>query len=51
MIALAKRLMKGQEQYGRLSIVGDARDWHKEMREEMLDLVIYAAFQKLKEES
>lgn len=42
LIALAKRIRMGQEQYGELYI--GKRDWVKELVDEALDLVIYGAF-------
>lgn len=47
-IELMTRLLKGQEKYGALDLNGDKRDWLKERREEIEDLLIYTAFLSLK---
>ncbi len=46
---LAERLLMGQRQYGRLDLASDARDWKAERRAEIGDLLVYSAFQALKE--
>ena len=45
--AIARRLAKGREQYGDLSIDNDPRDWNEEAREELLDLVVYQEIRRL----
>jgi hypothetical protein len=46
---LAARLLEGQRRYGRLSLALDARDWKAERAEEISDLLVYTAFESLKE--
>ena len=45
---LAKRLLAGQRQYGRLDLAGDPRDFRKERGEELQDLLMYSAFEELR---
>lgn len=47
--AIALRLLGGQKTYGRLDIARDARDWSKELNEEILDVAVYTAIYLLKE--
>lgn len=42
---LARRLLAGQRQYGRLDLRNDRRDWQKEIDEERDDIAIYSAIQ------
>lgn len=46
---LARRLLVGQERYGRLDVARDQRDWRRERAEEVHDLLIYSAIAELKE--
>ena len=48
--ALAKRILVGQQQYGRLDLATDKRDWRKEKAEEEQDWLFYAVFEDLKRE-
>jgi hypothetical protein len=43
LLVLARRLLVGQRAYGRLDLVRDRRDWHREAAEEAADLAIYSA--------
>jgi len=45
--AVCKRLEIGRERYGRLELETDRRDWPRELGEELLDAVIYAAIVRL----
>lgn len=45
---LAERLIVGQRLYGRLDLRTDPRDWKKEIRAEIGDLLAYFAFEELK---
>ena len=45
---LAERLLLGQKQYGRVSIADDPRDWKRERTAEIADLLVYSAFEALK---
>lgn len=47
--AIALRLLGGQKTYGRLDIARDARDWQREIAEEVLDQAVYTAIYLLKE--
>lgn len=51
MAVLARRLLVGQERYGRLDVARDPRDWGKERSAEIQDLLIYSAFEELKRAS
>ncbi len=44
LLVLAKRLLDGQQRYGRLDLANDSRDWRKERAEELADSLIYGAF-------
>lgn len=46
-IAIAKRLVRGAEQYGHLDIASDKRDWTREANEEFLDATVYLAIRTL----
>lgn len=48
LVVLARRLLAGQQQYGRLRLATDARDWRHERAQEIQDLLIYTAFEELK---
>ena len=48
--ALAKRILVGQQQYGKLDLANDRRDWRKEKAEEEQDWLFYAVFEDLKRE-
>jgi hypothetical protein len=39
---IAKRLLMGQKQYGELNLANDKRDWNEELRQELLDVIVYA---------
>jgi hypothetical protein len=43
LLVLAKRLLAGQRQYGRLDLRNDARDFRRERAEEFADALIYGA--------
>jgi len=45
---LADRLLMGQRYYGKIDLATDPRDWVKERREELGDLLVYTAFGELK---
>jgi hypothetical protein len=47
---LAERLYRGQQQYGKIDLATDPRDFRKERAEEIEDLLIYTAFQALRRE-
>jgi hypothetical protein len=47
---LAQRLLDGQKAYGKLDLRTDPRDWEQERKEEIADLLVYTAFQTLKQE-
>ena len=47
MCAVAKRLETGRARYGLLDLAADPRDWQRELAEELLDAVIYAAIVRL----
>jgi hypothetical protein len=43
LVVLARRLLVGQQAYGRLDLCGDARDWRRERAEELADALVYGA--------
>lgn len=43
LVFVACRLAAGQEQYGRLDIKRDPRDWKRELGEEAADALVYSA--------
>ena len=45
---LAARILVGQEQYGRLDLANDKRDWRKEKAEEEKDWLFYVVFEDLR---
>lgn len=45
---LADRLLMGQRYYGKIDLATDPRDWEKERRDEIGDLLVYSAFGELK---
>lgn len=45
---IGARLAMGQEQYGKLDIAGDKRDWERELTEELGDSPVYMALAVLK---
>lgn len=45
--SIHKRLETGRAQYGRLDLLQDARDWNRELAEELIDAMIYAAIVRL----
>lgn len=45
---LADRLLLGQRCYGKIDLATDPRDWEKERRDEIGDLLVYSAFHELK---
>lgn len=47
--AIAKRLQKGAREYGGLNI-SNGRDWSRELREELLDAIVYATVLELRGE-
>lgn len=48
LIYLADRMWRGQIEYGKLDLKTDPRDWVKERRDEIADLLVYSAFIELK---
>ena len=40
---LARRLLAGQQAYGRLDALHDRRDWRRERAEELADALVYGA--------
>jgi hypothetical protein len=44
---LAKRLLVGQRNYGRLNLATDARDWRRERAEELAGALVYGAIGEL----
>lgn len=49
LIRIARRLLAGQKKYGALHLDRDPRVWRDEIREELLDAVVYFEFRDLKE--
>ena len=49
LLAIAKRLAMGRQQYGALDPAGDPRDWKREAAEEALDASVYLACELLRE--
>lgn len=47
LMAIAARLVRGAEQYGRLDVATDRRDWVHEAHEEFLDGCVYLAIKTL----
>lgn len=43
LVLLAQRLVKGHASYGALRVASDARVWRSELREELLDALVYRA--------
>jgi hypothetical protein len=43
LVVLARRLLQGQEAYGRLDLARDARDFQRERAEELQDTLVYTA--------
>jgi hypothetical protein len=43
LLVLARRLLSGQEAYGRLDLASDPRDWRRERAEELADALVYGA--------
>jgi hypothetical protein len=41
LVLVGRRLLMGQQSYGRLEVQGDARDWRAEAVEELLDATVY----------
>jgi hypothetical protein len=41
LVALAERLKAGRVAYGPLVVATDRRDWDREMRDELLDAIVY----------
>lgn len=46
LLILARRLLKGQQQYGLLD-PNDGRDWRKERSEELEDALVYTAIEEI----
>lgn len=46
---LAERLLEGQRRYGQIDIASEPRDFVKERSEEIQDLLIYTAFQTVRD--
>ena len=51
LVYIAERLLEGQWTYGRLDLASDGRDWKKERAQELADLLVYTAFEALKQET
>ena len=47
LLALARRMQQGQEEYGNLRLKEDPRNWRKEIREELLDALVYMACEEV----
>ena len=47
LMAIAKRLVRGVDQYGPLLVGSDSRDWTREANEEFLDATVYLAIRTL----
>lgn len=43
LVLVAERLAKGRACYGKLRIESDSRTWRAELREELLDAIVYRA--------
>lgn len=43
LVLVAERLRKGRSSYGKLRIESDSRRWRAELREELLDAIVYKA--------
>jgi len=50
LVALARRLLLGQQSYGALDVRTDPRKWQGEARDEALDLAVYLAVDLIKRE-
>ena len=50
LLVLAKRLATGQQEYGRLNLRRDRRQWRREAAEEAADLLAYLAFDLVRRE-
>lgn len=48
LMRVASRLLMGQKTYGKFDLDSDARDFRKELDEEVLDALVYAACQSLR---
>ena len=44
LLRIARRMLAGQKQYGALHLERDQRVWKDEIREELLDAVVYMEF-------
>lgn len=51
LLNLANRLLAGRRYYGALDLKNDRRDWMKERKAEIEDLLVYTAFEALKREN
>lgn len=51
LVSLANRLLAGRRCYGPLDLANDPRDWMKERKAEIEDLLVYTAFEALKREN
>ena len=47
LLAIARRMQKGQEQYGLLHLDVDPRDWRNEIAEELMDALVYMACEEV----
>lgn len=47
LLLIARRMQKGQEQYGWLDLKNDKRNWRQEIREELLDALVYDAMEEV----
>lgn len=48
LVFLARRLLVGQRQYGRLDLATDGRDFVRERAEELADALVYTACDELR---
>lgn len=51
LVAIAERMARGNRDYGPLDIATNPRNWDTEMREELLDCIVYATIAEMKEAS
>lgn len=48
LLELAKRLLKGKHQYGKLDLVNDTRDFEREAHEELADEAAYRLMESVR---
>ena len=49
LLSIARRVLRGREQYGELDIDSDDRDWRQERSEELFDALVYTAIDDIKD--